>query len=773
MSHLAESKFQPLRRPPPATGAVGAFEIGKDIPVRRILLGALLAALPAAAPAADPKPWAPAPGSLMTRWAANVDPATVHPEYPRPQLVREKWINLNGPWDYAIRPAADAKPEAFDGSILVPFPVESSLSGVKKAVKPEEKLWYRRTFPLAKPADGTRHLLHFGAVDWEATVYVNGKEVGGHKGGFDPFTFDVTDALDAGKESQEVVVAVSDPTDTGSQPRGKQVLKPHGIFYTAVTGIWQTVWLEPVPAARIDALKITTDVDAGQVHVVPTVVGGEPGAAVDVLVFDGDKVVAHGSGPAGSTIKIAVPDAKLWSPDSPFLYDLKATTAGGDAVGSYFGMRKIVLGKDEAGVTRMMLNGKPLFHYGPLDQGWWPDGLYTAPTDEALKYDLDVTKKLNFNMIRKHVKVEPARWYRYCDEMGFLVWQDMPSADNKTEESRQQFGVEWKAIMDALHNHPSIVMWVPFNEGWGQHDTERVTAWTKEYDPTRLVDNASGWTDKGVGDVHDMHNYPGPGMFPLEENRAVVLGEFGGLGLPIEGHTFTDKGNWGYVSFKDTEELSARYLGMIDRLKVLAGLGLCAGVYTQTTDVEIEVNGFMTYDRALIKFPAEAVASAHAGLYETKPLRAKVLLETAKASPQTWKYATDAPAEGWQAPEFDDSAWKSGPSGFGTKQTPHTLVNTVWNTPDIYIRKEFELDEAPTGPLWLSLYHDDAAEVFLNGKSVLKLEKYVNNYEMVPLGPEAGQALKAGKNVIAVHCHQDRGGQYIDVGVFEVRPATP
>jgi hypothetical protein len=740
--------------------------------LRRILLGALLAALPATTIADDATAWAPAPGSLMTRWAARVDPETVHPDYPRPQLVREAWMNLNGLWEYAVRPVADAQPQDFDGRILVPFPIESALSGVKKGVKPDETLWYRRSFEMKKPEKETRYLLHFGAVDWAATVHVNGKPVGEHKGGFDPFSFDVTDALDFDKPTQEIVVAVQDPTDAGSQPRGKQVLKPHGIWYTAVTGIWQTVWLEPVPTKHIDALKIVPDVDSKSVVVTPTVVGGQGDEDVLVLVFDGDEVIANATGKSGRPIQIALAEPKLWGPDSPFLYDLKVTV-GDDAVGSYFGMRKIALGLDEAGVVRLMLNDEPLFQHGPLDQGWWPDGLYTAPTDEALKYDLDVTKRLNFNMIRKHVKVEPARWYRHCDEMGFLVWQDMPSADNKTDESKTQFDVEWKAIIDALRNHPSVVMWVPFNEGWGQHDTERVVAWTKGYDPTRLVNNASGWTDKGVGDVNDMHNYPGPGMPALEPNRAAVLGEFGGLGLPIEGHTFSDKDNWGYVSFKNTEDLARRYLGLIDRLKVLAGLGLSAGVYTQTTDVEVEVNGFLTYDREVLKFPAEAVAAAHAGLYQHESLKSTVLSPTAQAEPQAWKFTTEAPAEGWNQPDFDDSAWQTGFSGFGKKDTPGAVINTEWTTDAIHLRREIDLAEAPTGQLWLSIHHDDDVEVFLNGQSVAKLPKWTSAYEFFPLPPEATQSLVAGRNVIAVSCRQDRGGQYIDVGVLAVDKARP
>ncbi len=729
----------------------------------------LLAGLAATSGAADEHPWKPADGTLKTRWTAQVDPRTVHSEYPRPQLVRKDWTNLNGLWQYAIRPMAEDRPAEFDGTILVPFSVESALSGVKKPVKPDQRLWYRRTFELARPADGKRFLLHFGAVDWDATVFVNGSKVGEHKGGFDPFTFDVTDALDFDQKNQEIVVSVWDPTDAGSQPRGKQVLKPGGIFYTANTGIWQTVWLEPVPARHIASLKIVTDIDAKEVQVTPRLSGVDSETPVRAIAFDGDTKIGEAVGRANSTLKIKIDDPKLWSPDEPFLYDLKVMIDGGDEVDSYFGMRKIALGKDAAGVTRMMLNNQPLFHYGPLDQGWWPDGLYTAPNDEALKYDLDVTKQLGFNMIRKHVKVEPARWYYHCDKMGFLVWQDMPSADNKDEASQQQFGVELQRMIDALHNHPSIVMWVPFNEAWGQHDTERVVAWNKKYDPTRLVNNASGWTDMGVGDVNDMHNYPGPGMPPLEEKRAAVLGEFGGLGLPLKGHLAYDKDNWGYRSYTDEAGLTKAYLDMIPRLKALAAMGLCAGVYTQTTDVEIEINGFMTYDRAVLKFPAETVAAAHAGLYKPTTI-VQVLSATAQTSPQTWKYTTEKPAEGWAQPDFDDSAWQSGVSGFGTKPTPGSIVNTEWKTGDIHIRRDFNLDAAPTGELWLSIHHDDEAEVFINGKSIAKFDKWTTNYMLSPLDQRASEALKPGRNVIAVSCHQDAGDQYIDVGLIEIKP---
>lgn len=727
----------------------------------------LAAGFVSASMAADESAWKPVDGTLKTRWAAQVDPTAAHPEYPRPQLVRENWTNLNGLWDYAIRPKGEDRPGEFDGKILVPFPVESALSGVKKPVSPEQKLWYRRTFELAKPAEGTRLLLHFGAVDWETTVYVNGAKVGEHKGGFDPFTFDVTDALDANSQEQEIVVSVWDPTDSASQPRGKQVLKPGGIFYTANTGIWQTVWLEPVPSRRIESLKIVPDIDAGEVRVAARLSTDDPASPVRVAVLDGDKVIGEAVGRPNSAIAVKIADQKLWSPSNPFLYDLKVSIDG-DEVGSYFGMRKIALGKDEAGVNRLLLNGEPLFQYGPLDQGWWPDGLYTAPTDEALKFDVEETKRLGFNMIRKHVKVEPARWYYHCDKLGILVWQDMPSANNEDDESRERFEVEYERMIDFLHNHPSIVMWVPFNEAWGQYDTERVVAWTKKHDPTRLVNNASGWTDKFVGDVNDMHNYPGPGTPPLEPERAAVLGEFGGLGLPLKGHLEFDKDNWGYRTYQDKASLTKAYLELIARLRVLAATGLCAGVYTQTTDVEVEVNGLLTYDREVLKLPAEEIASAHAALY--KPAKARFLTETAQTASPTWRYATEAPAEGWEQADFDDSAWPTGVAGFGVAKTPGSIVGTEWNGKEIYLRREFHLDAAPTGELWLSIHHDDEAEVYINGELVAQFDKWTTNYKLSPLDERAAKALKPGRNVIAVHCRQDAGNQFIDAGIIEYQP---
>lgn len=739
---------------------------------------------------ADGANWAPAKGPLMTRWAKDVSPDNVHLEYPRPQMVRKEWQNLNGLWDYAIRPKDQPQPKEWDGQILVPFPVESALSGVMKSVGPDKRLWYRRTFEAPKEWGEKRVLLHFGAVDWETAVTVNGKEVGKHRGGYDPFTFEIAEALNRDAAEQEIIVSVYDPTDTSWQPRGKQVLKPGGIFYTPTTGIWQSVWLEPVPENFIRALRIEPKIDEALVRVEVDRAGDKSGNAT-ITVLRGDRVVMRanrkktsGAVPGSSqSFEIPLPLEKndLWSPENPFLFKLLVSIAAedgaiADEVESYFAMRKISLGKDDKGITRILLNNKFLFQYGPLDQGYWPDGLYTAPTDEALKYDIEITKKLGFNMIRKHVKVEPARWYYWADKLGVLVWQDMPSGDRsigqadpditREPESAKNFETEWSRIITALYNHPSIIMWVPFNEGWGQYDTARIVDFTRKLDPTRLVNNASGWTDRGVGDVIDWHVYPGPGSPKPEEKRAAVLGEFGGLGLPVEGHTWLDKGNWGYRSFTTAEELEDAYVNLLRRLHPLIGEpGLSAAVYTQTTDVEVEVNGLLTYDREVIKIEIDRVAAAAARLHEPPP-RIVTPIADSRAEAQEWHYTTDAPADDWMKPDFDASAWKTAPGGFGTEGTPGAVVRTEWNTPDIWIRRSFELpqDLKLTEPA-LVLHHDEDAKVYINGVLALETTGYTTGYQHFPISKEAQAALKPGQNLLAIHCRQTGGGQYIDAGL--------
>ncbi len=717
---------------------------------------------------------------LKTRWANEVDADSPLPEYPRPQLRRDNWVNLNGKWDYAIRPREADAPQDYDGKIVVPFAVESLLSGVEKPVGAANLLWYRRSFEAPSGKQG-RVLLHFGAVDWKTRVWVNGQHVGEHQGGYDPFTFDITESLRDGEN--ELVVSVWDPTDEGYQPRGKQIRNPHGIWYTPVTGIWQTVWLERVPASYVESLKITPSAAQGEVTIAAKIAGAASGK-VTYVVREGDKSVATAEAAGGEAVTIAIPEAKLWNPDSPHLYDLVVETDSGDRVESYFGLRDIKVAKDAKGVNRFLLNGEPLFHYGPLDQGWWPDGLYTAPTDEALKYDIEMTKQLGFNMIRKHVKVEPARWYYWCDKMGILVWQDMPSGEKyigrndpditRSEESGRNFEAEYEAMIRALYNHPSIVMWVPYNEGWGQWETERIAKLTKEWDPTRLVNSASGWTDRGVGDMHDVHIYPGPGMPPLEEGRAAVLGEFGGLGLALKGHTWQDEKNWGYRSYKTEEELVAAYRQLLMQLRLLVHEGLAAAVYTQTTDVEIEVNGLMTYDREVLKFPKE-IRQLHEALYGPPP-EVETLVPTSQEAPQEWRYTFQNPGDEWMKPDFDDSQWKQGPAGFGAHDPPGVRPRTRWDGTDIWIRREVTLPAGGATSPVLNIYHDEDATVYLNGKQVAKLTGYSTSYELVPLRPEDTQLFAAGKLVIAVHCKQTGGGQFIDLGIIDVvepMPAEP
>jgi beta-galactosidase/beta-glucuronidase len=570
----------------------------------------------------------------MTRWARDVSPANVHREYPRPTLVRERWLNLNGLWDFAIVSTNSPHPHEFEGKILVPFPVESALSGVKRMVGSSNRLWYHRTFKVPGSWKGKRIMLNFGAVDWDSTVWVNGQQVGAHQGGYDAFACDITAALKKGE--QELVVSVWDPTDDGPQPRGKQVKKPGSIWYTPTTGIWQTAWLEPVEENAIERLKLTPDFDSSELVLSASVTGAAADVVVEAIALDGKKKVGSGRGKSGEVFRLKVPNARSWSPDAPFLYDLRVTVKRRgktlDSVSSYFGMRKSSLARDEKGVLRMQLNNKPLFQVGPLDQGFWPDGLYTAPTDEALRSDIEMTKRLGFNMARKHVKVEPERWYYWCDKLGLLVWQDMPSGDKSArwqgpsgfdgvemQRSPASAGIyerELKSLLDGRHNHPSIVTWVPFNEGWGQFETVRILDWTAKYDPSRLVDGASGGNHFPAGHILDHHQYPGPGAPKPVADRAMVLGEFGGLGLPVKGHTWQEEKNWGYRNFKSAEEVTHSYLELIDKLQpMIRESGLSAAIYTQTTDVEIEVNGLMTYDRAIVKMDEAKIKAANSKLY--------------------------------------------------------------------------------------------------------------------------------------------------------------
>lgn len=585
--------------------------------------------------------WQPAGDAIRTKWADEVNPEAPLPEYPRPQMVRSKWVNLNGLWDYAITPEA-AGDFTSEGKILVPFAVESSLSGVGRMVGKKQALWYERSFDMPKGWKGNKILLHFGAVDWKATVYVNGEKLAEHTGGFTPFSVDITSVVKS--KGNTLKVRVWDATDDSWQPRGKQVNVPQGIWYTPVTGIWQTVWMEAVPQTYIESYYAVSDINAGSLKVDVRTIGAQQGDVVKVDLIEGgigysaekpSSNVISSAEAVGGTATVKIPSMKLWSPDSPYLYGLRISVARNgktiDSVNGYTCVREISVCQEKKQHKRMALNGKELFQFGPLDQGWWPDGLYTAPTDEALRFDIVKTREWGYNMIRKHIKVEPARWYYYADVEGMLVWQDMPSIGDHAknvlstrepeiaagqrnnwskdsfiggtdcvvpQEWKDNYYKEWTEIIDAVKGFQCIVVWVPFNEAWGQFDTEAVVDFTKKLDPTRLVNQSSGGNFAFCGDIQDCHHYPQPAMNAFEGTMVNVLGEYGGIGFPVEGHLWKKDKNWGYGGVKQSaREVLDQYDEFARILRNYIICGTAAAVYTQTTDVEVEVNGIMTYDR--------------------------------------------------------------------------------------------------------------------------------------------------------------------------------
>jgi len=710
--------------------------------------------------------WQPAKAPLMTRWSASVTPTNAHAEYPRPQLVRPDWQNLNGLWDYAVCPLASGPPQKYDGQILVPFPIESALSGVMKPLGPKEALWYRRTTQIPVGWRGRRIRLQFGAVDWQCRVIINGREVGQHRGGYDRFAFDITDCLHWDRP-EEIVVADSDPTE-GDQPHGKQSLHPQGIFYSPSSGIWQTVWLEPVPAACIESLWMTPDLDHDGLRLRINVNSLADGLQVEALASAEGTTLGHVTGLPGAELFLPIANPKLWSPDSPFLYDLQVTLRMDgqetDRVASYFGMRKVALKKDGQGHAQITLNGQPLFQVGTLDQGFWPDGIYTAPSDEALRSDIEFLKAAGFNLTRKHVKIEPDRWYYWCDKLGLLVWQDMPSANNAGSEGQREFEVELLHMVKDLYNHPSIILWVLFNEGWGQYDTPRLTQSIKTLDPSRLVDDASGWADTHVGDVVDGHSYPDPPALEPESRRATVVGEFGGLGMMVEGHGWSAGRSWSYRMEPDAKALAEDYLVLLRHVWSLHHLqGLSAAIYTQTTDVETECNGLLSYDRAVAKIPAQILAQANVVGRDQNPGR--VIVPDATFASVTWSYTFQQPGPGWFKSDYDAARWQEGVAGFGTTGTPGALIHTIWATDDIWLRRQFTLGNEDLHGLKLEAYHDEDLEVYFNGVLAVKLPGFIDHYEQFDVLPEAAAALKPGINTLAVHCHQTTGGQYVDVGL--------
>ena len=721
--------------------------------------------------------WEMKQGPLMTRWASQIDTDNPFPDYPRPQMVRDQWMNLNGIWQFQAGSNGEAAPigQNLSDEILVPFAMESAISGV---MEHHERSWYRRTFEVPAGWSDKNIILHLDAVDWESEIFVNGSSVAVHQGGYDPIILDITPYLNA-NGPQELIVRVYDATDGLGVPRGKQTLYPGGIMYTAVSGIWQSVWMEPVDASGIENLRMVPDIDTSTLSLrVNTYVTGN--LTANIIVKSNGQEVTTISGNANTDLTISIPDQHLWSPSDPFLYDLEITLLQNgnpiDHIKSYFGMRKSSLGVDDDGIIKMFLNNEFVFQMGPLDQGWWPDGLYTAPTEEALKYDIEMTKAFGFNMTRKHIKVEPARWYYWCDKLGLMVWQDMPSSNSYTGNPQPiqetQFELELDRMMDNLWNVPSIISWVVFNEGQGQHKTEYYVNKVMNRDPSRLVNQASGGGHFGVGHVLDYHSYPPPN-YPVSDTMARVCGEYGGIGYVIEGHLWNpDQATGIYSSTNNAMELMNRfdqYNDMLLDFKVYHGLS--AAVYTEITDVENECNGLLTYDR-IIKPNVQTIANSNNKVITGDIVTAEIV-PSSKNIRQVWSYTTSEPIEGWYEADFDDSSWNSGYGGFGAGDPPYTNINTTWNTSDIWIRRDFQLGNltpAQLDNLKLEIYFDEDCEVYINGVLASTGNGYVTSYRPWYISSTAKNALVYnGTNTIAIHCHQTGGGQYIDAGLAVVK----
>lgn len=592
--------------------------------------------------------WTPAGDRIKTSWGENLTPETAWRSYPRPQLKRAEWQNLNGLWSCDVTSMdVQMKDVAFKKEILVPFCIESSLSGLAEQFGPEDRLWYRRSFTVSPAWKGKNIVLHFGAVDYSCEVYVNGRKVGSHVGGNNAFSFDITAAVKVGKENS-LTVAVTDPTDTDTDTRGKQILNPKGIWYTAVSGIWKTVWLEPVAATSLKQVVPVTGID-GSVKFDVSIAGAKGSESVRITVLDGGNKVGFYEGPAAeAALKVKSPE--LWSPDSPKLYRTRIELVRSgkviDNAESYLAFREVSVKSDGFGNSRFALNGDILFQYGPLDQGWWPDGLLTPPSEEAMLYDMVQLKKMGFNMLRKHIKVEPELYYYYADSLGLMVWQDMPSGFESAKASEQHVGSDWKNDWNAPESHagqwkyeykemyenlrfyPSITTWVVFNEGWGQFRTAENVAFAKSLDPTRIINGVTGWTDRKVGDVYDIHNYPSTSfkLAPECAGRISVLGEFGGLSLNVPEHTWAADKGWGYRNMDKSVELANSYYRLVYDLEAAIAQGLSAAVYTQTTDVEVELNGFMTYDRKVTKLDVGMMNLVNRRLYSVKPAEMKTIV---------------------------------------------------------------------------------------------------------------------------------------------------
>lgn len=735
---------------------------------------------------------------ISTPFAENVFPDNALPEHPRPQMVRQHWQNLNGLWDYALEPIDTiSAPDVWQDQILVPFAIDAPLSGIMEILRPNQRLWYRRNITLPDAWADKRVLLHFQASDWETSVYINGEQAGQHRGGYDPFTFDITDHLTNG--ANELTVSCWDATEQQAQALGKQIMPENrqGFRYQPTGGIWQTVWLEAVPEQSIRTLRLTPDIDAEKIDIT---VSGENlnGCLIQTIAYDGNRQIAETTGRADHTISLPIPNAKLWHPDHPFLYDLKVKVQHNgdtiDTIDSYFGMRKIAIGEDENGIKRFLLNDKPIFQLGPLDQGYWPDGILTPPSDEAILFDLQYLKQIACNMVRVHVKTHPDRWYYHCDRLGLLVWQDMVCmpkfGQTVTPEATQQWQTEFDNIMDWLHNHPSVVQWIIFNEGWGQHDTERLTDRVAQRDPSRLVTSASGWADMGTGDICDIHDYtfyPATAQQQCANDRIVLLGEAGGFNLCIPGHTWYDHeepsehidhiNDITRPTYPTPQAMEDDYRFWIENLRAMVGLTPLNGiVYTQITDVEHELNGWLTYDRKISKIDPDELGKIHATLWDPPQF------ETTIGPDTEWRYSTgdvsprpaihtspraNLPNCGgdWCQTHFDDSSWNAGKGPFGTAE------GTSSDAP-IYLRTAIDLNQRPDKPLFYVTSSADC-QIFINGQLIRSLRVRQHSAPISEtcalLHPDEYDLLTPGKNIICAILLPSQRPPYLSVQLLDMK----
>ena len=744
----------------------------------------------------DAQEWKPVPGNIMTRWATYVNPENVWKEYPRPQMVRKEWLSLNGLWDFEIVLGRNNIPsQRYTRKILVPFCVESALSGIKEIVRGTHEMMYRRYFSIPENWKGRRIILHFQAVDYYTKVWVDGKYIGDHKGGYDAFQFDITDALSI-DDNHVINVVVWDPTNAGSQPLGKQCLPEaiRGYRYTPTSGIWQTVWLEPVSDVSIENLKILPDPDSETLTVKVNLKGWGYNHYIKIEVYDNGIEVASAQNKAGSPVSLKIKNPKLWSPEVPFLYDLKVSLLNGekiiDEVTSYFGMRKVSLARDAAGFMRINLNNKEIFQFGPLDQGYWPDGILTPPSDDAIKFDIEYLKRIGCNMVRVHIKVHPERWYYYCDKLGILVWQDMVSPHTSYSRSEiggaKEFEREWETIIDQLYNHPSIIQWTIFNEGWGQYDTERLTEWTKRKDPSRLVSNASGWIDKNIGDIRDFHDYtyyPSIAWVPKYYPRAMVIGEGGGFDFPIIGHlwipeqTMPEKINRSGDLMRETitnaKDFEERYRGWIDNLAYLKNYGLNGVVYTQITDVEVELNGWLTYDREVSKISPEKLAEIHSFLFKPAIDKGRYILPLSMNIPQKWLYSFTEPFVDWYK-TGSKTNMNIGAGPFGKMQMNIPSINTNWETRTLYLQKDFHYT-SDAKKITFVICNVGISDIYINGEFAVQinnLRRWDTELKIseVPLPAKAVELLKKGTNRISIKFDfvpTDQPFNFFDIGIKE------